>query len=125
MELDADFNAVVKKLVRTRLDAGAAVFFTRKVNFLAERPFAPHGLLFQYAANTEDVPLDLSGLMDSVPLGESGEELRKTYAAMLTERGDYLYRTSQYAAAREKLDLALRLDPEQEDASRLEGLLPR
>jgi hypothetical protein len=125
VELESAFNAVVKKLIRTRLDAGAAVFITRKLNFPAEQPYAVHGLLYQYAANATEVPLDLSGLIGGVPLGESGEEVRKTYAAMIAERGTSLYRAGEYAAARAKLDLAMQLDADQPAAARLKGLLPR
>jgi hypothetical protein len=125
VEAARTFAAVVQKMIRTKLDAGAAVFYTMRIDgqFLPDHPIAPHGLLYEYAQGAEDVELDVSGLLGEVPLDESSNRVRQNYANMLTVRGADLMNSGQYEAARQKLDLALRLDPGHEKAVQLKKIL--
>jgi hypothetical protein len=118
--------AVVRKFIHIKLDAGQAVFYTPKIdtNFLPESTSVPHGILYQYAQGAEDVELDLSGLLGEAPLGDPETRVRGSYTAMLSARAAYLTNIGQYEAARQKLDLALRLDPSDEKALKLKKLLP-
>jgi len=125
-DVDRAFQAVVQKFIHTKLDSGASVFCAFKIDsyFLPEHR-APHGLLFEYSEGAEDVELDLSGLLGGVPLDETSDLVRQIYAIMLSQRGAYLTNINQYEEARQKVNLALQLDPSNDLAIKLKKMLPQ
>jgi hypothetical protein len=123
-ELDRTFLAVVQKFIHTKLEAGSRVFCTTQIDSnLMPDPATPHGLLYEYSEGAENVDLDVSGLLGGVPIDESANKVRLTYAVMLTIRGAYLINIGQTDEARRKLDLALRLDPGHDLAVKLRRML--
>ena len=87
----------------------------------------PHGILFAYppasGSSAMDVELDLSGLSGGVPLDADGIMIRDGYSEMLTNQAVFLSNAStdpdDGRRATERLDQALRLNPDNDRAARM------
>lgn len=131
VEIDGAFVALVERMARIRIDAGAHVYFTVKIErpFLPRLPVAPEGLVYKFGEASEpgkEVEMDLGGLNDgTAPLDRVEREVRQVYAVMLTARAGYLLRLGRLDEARSKAELALRLEPGYEPAQKLAASVPR